>query len=68
MKLSQLQVQHLYWRTGFYNEAPNLTDLDNGDLKFQVDFRSVYSTVLKNWLNSDPKTIIGANHPVLNIV
>ena len=55
-------------KPGFYNEAPNLTDLDNGDLKFQVDFRSVYSTVLKNWLQSDPKAIIGTNHPVLNIV
>ena len=53
---------------GFYNEGPNLTDLDNGDLKFQIDFRSVYSTVLKNWLQSDPKAIIGANHPVLNII
>lgn len=52
----------------FYNEAPNLTDLDNGDLKFQVDFRSVYITVLKNWLQSDPMAIIGANHPLLNFV
>lgn len=55
-------------KPGFYNEAPDLTDLDNGDLKFQVDFRSVYSTVLKNWLSADPKGVIGANHPILNIL
>ena len=55
-------------KPGFYNEAPNLTDLDNGDLKFQVDFRTVYSTVLKNWLQSDPKAVIGANHTLLNFV
>lgn len=53
---------------GFYNDAPNLKDLEKGDLKYQIDFRSVYSTVLKNWLDSDPKAIIGSNHPTLDII
>jgi uncharacterized protein (DUF1501 family) len=33
---------------------PNLSDLDNGDLKFQHDFRSVYATILKDRLGIEP--------------
>ncbi|MXV14944.1 DUF1501 domain-containing protein [Hufsiella ginkgonis] len=43
-------------KAGIYNDAPNLTDLEENDLKFQVDFRQVYATVLDKWLavnNSD---------------
>lgn len=36
---------------GFVGTAPNLQDLDsNGNLKFHTDFRSIYATVLENWL------------------
>ena len=34
---------------GFYGEQPSLTDLDNGDLKFTTDFRSVYSSLATSW-------------------
>jgi uncharacterized protein (DUF1501 family) len=38
-------------RGGFYGGYPNLADLDgNGNLRFTVDFRSVYATVLERWL------------------
>ena len=37
--------------------APNLQDLDKGDLKYQVDFRSVYASLLKNKLGFDPQSI-----------
>ena len=33
---------------------PNLTDLINGDLKHQFDFRSVYATILKEKMGVDP--------------
>jgi uncharacterized protein (DUF1501 family) len=36
---------------------PNLSDLDNGDLKHKIDFRSVYASILKNKLNFDPSKI-----------
>jgi uncharacterized protein (DUF1501 family) len=36
---------------------PNLTDLDNGDLKYDIDFRSVYSSLLEKKLHFDPKNI-----------
>lgn len=39
---------------------PSLTDLDSGgDLKFSVDFRSVYATILQKWLETPSKPILG---------
>ncbi|MBF4473650.1 DUF1501 domain-containing protein [Flavobacterium sp. HJJ] len=32
---------------------PNLSNLDNGDLRHEIDFRSVYASILKNKLNFD---------------
>ena len=40
-------------RGGFHGGIPSLTDLQNGDLKYTVDFRSVYATVLDRWLGAD---------------
>ena len=45
-------------KPGLYNDIPNLTDLDEGDLKYQVDFRQVYTTVLDKWLEINPKEIL----------
>lgn len=36
---------------------PNLSDLDNGDLKFEIDFRSVYASLLQQKLNFNPTQI-----------
>ncbi len=36
---------------------PNLSDLDNGDLKHQIDFRSVYASLLQQKMNFDPSRI-----------
>jgi uncharacterized protein (DUF1501 family) len=36
---------------GFYGAYPDLADLDrNGNMRFTVDFRSLYATVLERWL------------------
>ncbi|ACU70710.1 protein of unknown function DUF1501 [Catenulispora acidiphila DSM 44928] len=48
---------------GFYGEQPSLTDLDDGDLKFGTDFRSVYATLLDKVLGADPAQILGADQP-----
>jgi uncharacterized protein (DUF1501 family) len=50
------------------NEAPNLTDLDAGDLKFSIDFRQIYSSLLQDWLKVNDKTILGKTFPSLGIV
>jgi uncharacterized protein (DUF1501 family) len=36
---------------------PDLSDLNNGDLKFQTDFRSIYAAILKQKLNTNPMNI-----------
>lgn len=36
---------------------PNLSDLENGDLKYEIDFRSVYASLLQNKLNFEPSKI-----------
>ncbi|MET7421286.1 DUF1501 domain-containing protein [Dactylosporangium sp. NPDC005555] len=46
-------------RGGLFGEQPSLSDLDNGDLRFVVDFRSVYATLLKDVLDADPQQILG---------
>ncbi|WP_293875142.1 DUF1501 domain-containing protein [Flavobacterium sp.] len=43
---------------------PNLSDLDHGDLKHEVDFRSVYATLLQSKMNFDYTTIGITNNVV----
>ena len=43
---------------------PNLSDLDNGDLKHQIDFRSVYATLLQQKMNFDYSKIGINNKPL----
>jgi len=43
---------------GFVGANPNLQDLDNvGNLKYDLDFRQIYSTVLENWLCIDANLV-----------
>jgi uncharacterized protein (DUF1501 family) len=41
-------------------DMPRLDDLDDGDLKFHTDFRSVYSTVIDQWLGGASAGVLGA--------
>jgi len=50
-------------RGGLYGEQPSLSDLDQaGNLKFKVDFRSVYATILDRWLGVDSRTVLGSQY------
>ncbi|MES2731163.1 MAG: twin-arginine translocation pathway signal, partial [Bacteroidota bacterium] len=51
-----------------FNEAPNLTDLDEGDLKYTVDFRNIYATLLRKWLKVDDVAILGKKFDILGFV
>ena len=47
---------------GFYGTYPSLKPSDQeegGNLKFSTDFRSVYSTMLDDWMGLNPAPIIG---------
>jgi uncharacterized protein (DUF1501 family) len=43
---------------------PNLADLDNGDLKHQIDFRSVYASLLQQKMGFDYSKIGIKNNPL----
>ncbi len=47
---------------GVTTDYPSLEDLDDGDLKMTTDFRSVYATVLSNWMNADPTPVLGGEY------
>ncbi len=54
---------------GLHGTHPSLTDLAEGDIKHSVDFRSVYGSVLGDWLKApDLKPILGGNYPKLGLI
>ena len=55
-------------KQGFYNSAPDLLDLDNGDLKYEIDFRQIYATILDKWLGTDHRRILGDEFKLLGMV
>ncbi len=46
-------------RGGIHGNAPDLVNLVDGDLKYEIDFRSVYSTVLEGWLGAKSSEVLG---------
>ncbi|MFP4261653.1 MAG: DUF1501 domain-containing protein, partial [Opitutales bacterium] len=46
-------------RGGLIGTAPDLNLGKNKDLKYSTDFRSIYSTVLDQWLEADASKILG---------
>lgn len=53
---------------GLINPLPDLKDLDEGDLKYNVDFKNVYATVLNKWLKADDKSILSKKYDYMNFI
>jgi uncharacterized protein (DUF1501 family) len=53
---------------GVINAMPNLDELNEGDLKYNIDFKQVYATVLNKWLETDDKKILGKNFDHLGFI
>ncbi|HYC39962.1 MAG TPA: DUF1501 domain-containing protein [Chitinophagaceae bacterium] len=51
---------------GLINPLPDLTDLEEGDLKHKIDFKNVYATVLRNWLQADDVAILRKKYEPLS--
>ena len=49
-------------------QAPDLQNLDEGDLKYKVDFRNIYSTILDKWLQTDSIAVLGKRFEGLGFV
>jgi len=55
-------------KQGIYNAPPDLANLENGDLKYKVDFREVYGTVLDKWLNVNNGQILNKQFNTLDFI
>lgn len=57
-------------RAGWHGTAPSLdpSALHNGDLRHTTDFRSIYASILEQWLRTDPRPILGRAFPSLPIL
>jgi uncharacterized protein (DUF1501 family) len=54
---------------GLYGTYPSLGDLDNnGDLKFNADFRSIYAGMLKDVVGADPSPILGGAYSPIAVM
>jgi len=55
-------------KAGLYGKHPSLNQLNNGDLMYNVDFRSVYASVLDHWLKAPSEQVLGRKFPLLPVV
>jgi uncharacterized protein (DUF1501 family) len=45
-----------------------ITKIELGNLKYEIDFRSVYQTLIRDWLQGDAATVLGARYPELPFI
>ncbi|HWB09799.1 MAG TPA: DUF1501 domain-containing protein [Pirellulales bacterium] len=55
-------------RGGLFGGTPRLLDLEDGDLKMSVDFRRVYATILRDWLDVRPDAVLAGEFESLNVL
>lgn len=44
---------------GLYGERPSLADLDRENLRYTTDFRSLYATLVEDWLGAPADLVLG---------
>jgi len=49
-------------KAGIVNAHPDLTKLDDGNLKHSMDFRQVYASVLEQWLGVPSEPVLGGKY------
>lgn len=55
-------------KSGVHGEHPSMTDLDQGDLKYRIDFRTVYAAILEDWLKVDSRKVLDGTFTPLRVV
>ncbi len=55
-------------RGGLYGAMPDLAVSNMGNVRFSVDFRSVYATVLERWLGRPAATVLGGEFSKLPVL
>jgi uncharacterized protein (DUF1501 family) len=51
-------------KPGFHGAQPSLEDLDNDNLRYTTDFRRLYASLLRDFLEVDPKPVVGDFEPL----
>lgn len=44
---------------GLHGPIPDLNDLQDGDIRFKIDFREVYAAALDEWMGGDSGVVLG---------
>ena len=55
-------------KKGLLNPLSNLERLNDGDLIYTEDFRNVYATILKKWLNADDQKILSRQNTFYDFI
>ena len=53
---------------GLFGQYPSLSNLDNGNLKYNIDFRSMYATAIEKWWGFDSYSVMGSSFPTINVI
>jgi len=52
----------------FYGDVPDLSNLDSGDLRTEIDFRSIYWTIIRDWFGKDPYPVLNGTYANLGFI
>ncbi len=52
----------------FYGDTVDLSNLDDGDLRTEIDFRSVYATVIRDFYGKDPEPVLKGSYANLGFL
>jgi uncharacterized protein (DUF1501 family) len=55
-------------RGGLYGAPPDFTDLENGNLRHALDFRSLYATALERWWGLSGARVLKGRYAALELV
>ncbi|NNK88123.1 MAG: DUF1501 domain-containing protein, partial [Flavobacteriaceae bacterium] len=56
-------------KPGIYNPMDDLINLDEiGDIRYKIDFRSIYSSILNQWMEVDDKSILDSTFDRLDFI
>jgi uncharacterized protein (DUF1501 family) len=53
---------------GIVGNAPDLASLDDGDVRYSLDFRRVYAALLDRWLSIDSAAVLGERFEHANVL